>query len=108
MGIWAGYRGLLEGRIYPMDRCRLGGIIHRGGTVLGTERSAEFATREGQRKAAGKLAGAAVEALADGESGVMVGIRGPRVERVPLDEVVGKEQPLDLYRMAEVLEELPE
>jgi cyanate lyase len=40
----------------------------------------------------------------------MVGIGGPRVERVPLDEVVGKELPLDpdLYRMAEVLAELPE
>ena len=267
MGIWAGYKGLLEGRIYPMDRRRLGGIIHRGGTVLGTERSAEFATPEGQRKAAGKLAEAgvevvgvpatidndvwgtdtaigvdtalntaleaidrikdtasshqrahivevmgrdsgylalmsaiaggaeaavvpefepspenlllfikkafeqgkshfvvvvaegapvsaeelddyvngaegtydsrltvvghiqrggiptasdrilasrlgtaAVEALADGESGVMVALRGPRVERVPLKEVVGKGQPLDpdLYRMAEILAELPE
>src|SRR5215216_1680372 len=269
MGIWAGYRGLLEGRIYPMDRRRLGGIIHRGGTVLGTERSPEFATAEGQRSAAGKLAEAevgvkvagvpatidndvwgtdtaigvdtalntaleaidrikdtasshqrahvvevmgresgylalmssiaggaeaavvpefepkpeallsflkkayeqgkshfivvvaegaplsaeelheyinesegtydsrltvvghiqrggiptasdrilasrlgtaAVEALVDGETRVMVGIRGPRIERVPLEEVVGKEQPLDsaLYRMAEVLAELPE
>jgi 6-phosphofructokinase len=35
MGIWAGYRGLLEGRIYPMDRRRLGGIIHRGGPCSG-------------------------------------------------------------------------
>lgn len=63
MGVWSGYRGLLEGRIYPMDRRRLGGIIHRGGTVLGTERSKEFATPEGQRKAAGKLAEAGVEGL---------------------------------------------
>jgi 6-phosphofructokinase 1 len=63
MGVWAGYRGLLEGRIYPMDRRRLGGIIHRGGTVLGTERSQEFATPEGQRRAAGKLAEAEVDGL---------------------------------------------
>ena len=63
MGVWAGYRGLLEGRIYPMDRRRLGGIIHRGGTVLGTERSQEFTTREGQRRAAGKLAEAEVGGL---------------------------------------------
>jgi 6-phosphofructokinase 1 len=61
MGVWAGYRGLFEGMIYPMDRRRLGGIIHRGGTVLGTERSAEFSTPEGQRSAAGKLAEAEVE-----------------------------------------------
>lgn len=63
MGVSAGYRGLLEGRIYPMDRRRLGGIIHRGGTVLGTERSAEFATPEGQRKAAGKLEEAEIDGL---------------------------------------------
>lgn len=63
MGVWAGYRGLLEGRIYPMDRRRLGGVIHRGGTILGTERSPEFMTSEGQRKAAGKLAEAEIEGL---------------------------------------------
>jgi 6-phosphofructokinase 1 len=53
---------------------------------------------------------AAVEALADGETGVMFGLKGTRIERVPLEEVVSKEQPLDsdLYRMAEVLAELPE
>jgi len=63
MGVWAGYRGLLEGRISPMDWRRLGGIINRGGTVLGTERSPEFATPEGQRSAEGKLAEAEVEGL---------------------------------------------
>ena len=26
--------------------------------------------------------------LADGETGMMVGIKGPRIERVPLEEVV--------------------
>jgi 6-phosphofructokinase 1 len=63
MAVSDGYRGLLEGKIYPMDRRRLGGIIHRGGTVLGTERSAEFATPEGQRKAAEKLEEAGIEGL---------------------------------------------
>src|ERR671912_758857 len=70
IGVWAGDRGLLEGRIYPMDRRRLGGIIHRGGTVLGTERSPEFATPEGQRSAAGKLA------EAGGEGVVVIGGNG--------------------------------
>ena len=52
---------------------------------------------------------ALMSSIADGEAGVMVGIRGPRIERMPLEEVVSKEQPLDsdLYRMAEVLAELP-
>src|SRR4051794_32247083 len=39
-----GYRGLLEGRIYPLDRRRLGGIIQRGGTVC-SERSAHWNSR---------------------------------------------------------------
>ena len=63
MGVNAGYRGLLEGRIYPMDRRRLGGIVHRGGTVLGTERAPEMVQPEGQRRAAGNLEEAGVEAL---------------------------------------------
>ena len=58
----------------------------------------------------GAVAEAAVEALADEESGVMVAFRGTRVDRVPLEDVVGKERPLDpdLYKIAEVLAELPE
>jgi hypothetical protein len=31
-----------------------------------------------------------VKALADGEHGVMIGVRGEEVRRVPLEEVVGK------------------
>ncbi len=46
-----------------MDRRGLGGIVHRGGTILGTERSKEFATPEGQRQAAGKLEEARIDAL---------------------------------------------
>jgi len=40
----------------------------------------------------------------------MVCLSGERVERVPLDEVVGEECPLDpeLYRLAGVLAALPE
>ncbi len=75
MGMWAGYRGLLEGGIYPMDRRRLGGIIHSGGTVLGTERSAEFATSEGRGRAAGRLAEADVEGLVViGGNGSLTGV----------------------------------
>jgi len=40
----------------------------------------------------------------------MVALRRTRVDRVPLEDVVGKERPLapDLYKIAEVLAELPE
>jgi 6-phosphofructokinase 1 len=81
------------------SRLTVVGHIQRGGIPTASDRIL-----------ASRLGTAAVEALADGDTGVMVGIRGPRIERVPLEEVVGKEQPLDsaLYRMAEVLAELPE
>ena len=59
---------------------------------------------------AARLGSAAVEALADGESGTMVGVRGEETRRLPLEEVVGKERPLDpnMYELAKVLAEIPE
>ena len=59
---------------------------------------------------AARLGSAAVEALADGEPGTMVGVRGEETRRLPLDEVVGKERPLDpeMYELARVLAEIPE
>ena len=57
-----------------------------------------------------RLGTAAVRAMADGESGVMIGLHGRRTERVPLQEVAGRVRPLDpeLYEMAEVLAGFPE
>jgi 6-phosphofructokinase 1 len=59
---------------------------------------------------AARLGAAAVEALADGDSGTMVGVKGEETRRLPLDEVVGKERPLDpdMYRLAQILAEMPE
>src|SRR3712207_6857404 len=59
----AGYKGLLKGQIGPMDRRRLGGIVQRGGTLLGTQRSKEFQTPEGQERAIRRLEEAEVDAL---------------------------------------------
>jgi 6-phosphofructokinase 1 len=58
---------------------------------------------------AARLAAAAVGALTDGEHGVMVGVRGEEVRRVPLEEVVGRERPLDpeMYELAKMLAEMP-
>jgi 6-phosphofructokinase 1 len=63
MKVGGGYQGLMEGDISPVDRRKLGGIIHRGGTVLGTQRSPEFMTAEGQRQAVQRLTEAGVEGL---------------------------------------------
>jgi hypothetical protein len=53
---------------------------------------------------------AAVKALSEAQSGIMIRLRGRRTESVALNEVVGKVRPLDadIYEMAEVLAGLPE
>ena len=51
LGVRKGYEGLLHGDIVEMNLRSVGDIIHRGGTVLQTARSAEFATEAGVKKA---------------------------------------------------------
>ncbi|MCM1326143.1 MAG: 6-phosphofructokinase [Bacteroidales bacterium] len=51
-GIKKGYQGLLNEEIRPMLGKDVSDIIQRGGTVLGTARSMEFKTPEGQKKGA--------------------------------------------------------
>lgn len=55
--IYEGYRGMVEGgnRIRPLSWDDVGGIMHRGGTIIGTARSREFRTREGRLQAAANL-----------------------------------------------------
>ncbi|RRR66983.1 MAG: 6-phosphofructokinase, partial [Candidatus Viridilinea halotolerans] len=52
-----GYEGMIRGGdfIRRMKWDDVGGILHRGGTVIGTARSDEFRTREGRRKAVANL-----------------------------------------------------
>ncbi len=55
--IYEGYRGMVEGgeRILKMDWDSVGGILQKGGTVIGTARSEAFRTREGRLAAARNL-----------------------------------------------------
>lgn len=50
-GVQNGYEGLIYGKINPMGARDVGGIIQRGGTILGSARSLEFKTPQGQREA---------------------------------------------------------
>jgi len=70
------------------------GHVQRGGTPTAFDRT--LATRMGV---------AAVEALLNGESGVMVGLQGQRVVTVPLEEVLAAQRPLNPFtlRMEEIL-----
>lgn len=48
MGIRSGYAGLIDGEIEEMTVRSVGGILGRGGTILGTARSEEFRTERGR------------------------------------------------------------
>lgn len=50
-GIMRGYQGLLDEDIVPMNHRSVSSIINRGGTILKTARSRDFATDEGKQKA---------------------------------------------------------
>ncbi|MGB3342205.1 MAG: 6-phosphofructokinase [bacterium] len=50
-GFKHGYNGIITGDIMEMKRSSVANIIQRGGTILGTARSAEFETEKGMAKA---------------------------------------------------------
>jgi 6-phosphofructokinase 1 len=55
--IWDGYKGMVDGgeRIRRMSWDSVGGMLHKGGTVIGSARCQEFRTREGRQQAARNL-----------------------------------------------------
>lgn len=63
IGIRRGYAGLIEGDLIPLRARDVGGIIERGGTILGSARSPEFMTEAGRRKAVETLEARGVEGL---------------------------------------------
>lgn len=62
-GVRHGYAGLVTGDLFNMGRRDVGGIMHIGGTILGSARSEEFKTEAGQRKALRSLNQHGVEGL---------------------------------------------
>ena len=62
-GIRNGYDGLMQGDIYEMNVSSVADIIHKGGTILGTARSMEFKTPEGQKRGAQILIDYGIEGL---------------------------------------------
>ncbi|MDJ0665414.1 MAG: 6-phosphofructokinase [Acidimicrobiia bacterium] len=63
--VFEGFQGLVDGgeRIKRATSAAVGGILHQGGTVLGTARCQEFRTPEGRRRAAKNLVEIGVDAL---------------------------------------------
>jgi 6-phosphofructokinase 1 len=62
-GIKNGYRGLVAGNITELGTRDVGGIIHKGGTILGSARCEEFKTNEGQLKGIRALRQLGIDAL---------------------------------------------
>ncbi len=64
-GISEGYRGMVAGgdMIQELNWDSVGGILQRGGTVIGTARCDEFRTREGRKKAAKNLVKHGIDGL---------------------------------------------
>ncbi|HLE73216.1 MAG TPA: 6-phosphofructokinase [Anaerolineales bacterium] len=62
-GIRNGLEGLLRGNLGPLEPRDVGGIIQRGGTMLGTARSEEFRTEAGQATAVRVLTENAIDGL---------------------------------------------
>jgi 6-phosphofructokinase 1 len=62
-GVHHGYAGLITGDMAAMSARDVGGILQRGGTVLGSARSAEFETQAGREKAIRNLNAQGIEAL---------------------------------------------
>ncbi|HEX9014280.1 MAG TPA: 6-phosphofructokinase [Anaerolineaceae bacterium] len=63
--IYEGYQGMVEGgdRIRKMTWDSVGGILHRGGTIIGTARSDAFRTRPGRMQAARNLLQVGIDKL---------------------------------------------
>jgi len=63
--IYEGYQGMVDGgdRIRPLSWDSVGGILHKGGTIIGTARCPAFRQREGRRQAARNLVRFGIDAL---------------------------------------------
>jgi 6-phosphofructokinase 1 len=63
IGICRGYEGLIEGDVVPLSVSSVGGIIHRGGTILRTARCPRFVKPEGVREGLRRLKDYDIDAL---------------------------------------------
>ena len=62
-GVSQGWQGLIDGQIRQLSARDVGGIIHLGGTFLGSARSAEFREESGRSKALRNLAQRGIEGV---------------------------------------------
>ncbi|MFN2200709.1 MAG: 6-phosphofructokinase [Caldilineaceae bacterium] len=87
--IYEGYRGMIAGgdQIRPMTWNSVGGILQKGGTIIGTARCSEFETRDGRKQAVKNLLMRDIDALVViGGDGSLTGANFLQKEWVELGE----------------------
>lgn len=80
-GVQQGYAGLMEGKFESLNARSAGGIIQRGGTILGSARAPEFRTEDGRRQALRQLHQQNIEGL------VVIGGNGSQAGAHALSEL---------------------
>ncbi len=80
-GVRNGYQGLIDGLFEPMGTREVGGILQRGGTILGSARCEEFKTVDGRERAIRSLNRRGVDAL------VVIGGNGTQTGSFNLSEM---------------------
>ncbi|MBR9977508.1 MAG: 6-phosphofructokinase [Bacteroidetes bacterium] len=63
VGFRNGWKGLLENHSMPLGREEVRGILHRGGTILGTSRTNPYRVEEGEQKLLQTLESNGIDAL---------------------------------------------
>ena len=63
IGILEGWLGMIEGKYYPLDRMKIAGILHRGGTILKTSRTNPLKIDNGIEKIIDNLNKAKIDVL---------------------------------------------
>lgn len=95
MGIQRGYKGMIDDHFLPMESTSVSYILHRGGTILGSARSAAFKTPEGRQKAYKNLKKHGIEGIvAIGGDGTFTGAQ-VFMEEYPDIAIVGTPGTID-------------
>src|SRR3989339_1560666 len=63
VGIREGWRGILENKYDPLDRNSVSGILHRGGTILGTSRTNVYKVEGGEAQVIKNMADNGIDAI---------------------------------------------
>jgi len=79
-GVRKGFAGLISGNIQQMGTRDVGGILQKGGTILGSARCEEFKTKEGRVKAIRAMRQMGIDAL------VVIGGNGSQTGSYHLNE----------------------